>query len=519
MRIQLDMFAVELGAAILLQFQTPDGIVRVLADGGEARHHVDQKLQGALTSFMPDGDGSQAHIDLMIGTHYDADHLAGLVDIVKSNKVSIGEAWLPPVANDTEPNVGLSFPGDAQLLALQFAGEDGDRVLRQYLDSKARTCGRLAAAERKGDEFRRLFRGGDEQMAEKFVLSAAGPAGGPTPDTAFFEWHIADAARTLGRDASHHADAVYDDDLGDEEGASIPYSRRWWRDSPEAMADSWSEFSGRAEVEAPALALIRESAAHDAINATSLKALVDALKARHIPIACRTIEDGKPRRFVWSENDRRFLPGAQIPSDGPELLLLGPSDGLIRKHWARLPIEDYVAQLAVSALPLKSITPSNQLSYIMRIDAGEARILIAGDAGCVDFKPSPRAAYHRLLIEALSPLHVIQVAHHGGHNAHFYRCLLEAHYQSQTMPSYLLLSHGTDDRHRPSTVFAKFIEKARKDGDDIQLIFTSRPLPEKVKDFRALFAPVVGTASSAGDARLIYDGAAWTTAAHAVAAP
>ncbi|WAC27885.1 hypothetical protein [Ancylobacter sp. SL191] len=516
MRIQLDMFAVELGAAILLQFETPDGAVRVLADGGEAKYHIDTKLADAMASF--DGKIPKTHIDLIVGTHYDADHLAGLVDIVQNSTISIGEAWLPPVANDTEPKTGLAAPGDAQLLALQFAGDDGERVLRDYLASKARTCARFAQAERWGDEFRSLTRDDDESDIDKFVSWTIGRPDGDVPDLALFEWHLRDASRTLGRDTGDHAEAVFDD-LPEQEEDADPFYRRRWVQSPEALAKSWSDFSDRAEVEAPALALIRASAAKDAINATSLKALVDALKKRRTPIACRTIKDGQPRRFVWSKIDRRFLPGAQIASDGPELLLLGPSDGLVKKHWRRLPIGDYVMKVAYAALPIEPITPSNQLSYIMRMDFGEARILISGDAGCVDFKPSPRADYHPELIAALSPLHVIQVAHHGGHNAHFYRCLLAADYQSQTAPSYLLLSHGTYDKHRPSAVFAKFIETVRRDGDDVQLLFTSTPEAAKVKDFKALFAPVVGTAAQAGDVKLVFDGSAWAVAAHAVEVP
>ena len=51
MRLQLDMFAVELGAAILLQFETEDRIVRILADAGEAKHNVDAKLALAIDGF------------------------------------------------------------------------------------------------------------------------------------------------------------------------------------------------------------------------------------------------------------------------------------------------------------------------------------------------------------------------------------------------------------------------------------------------------------------------------------
>ena len=101
--IQVDMFEVQLGAAVLLQFQTEEGrTIRVLADGGEDRTfpsgNVLDKLLHAMDSF---GD-QRRHLDLIVGTHYDADHLDGLVPIIKDPTVSIKEAWLPPVANDAE---------------------------------------------------------------------------------------------------------------------------------------------------------------------------------------------------------------------------------------------------------------------------------------------------------------------------------------------------------------------------------------------------------------------------------
>ena len=104
-RIQVDMFEVQLGAAVLVQFSTPNGPVRVLADAGVKASgypvdHVHGKLQDAFDSF---GD-PRRRLDLIIGTHYDEDHLVGLVPIIEDSSISIGEAWMPPVANDTQPN-------------------------------------------------------------------------------------------------------------------------------------------------------------------------------------------------------------------------------------------------------------------------------------------------------------------------------------------------------------------------------------------------------------------------------
>lgn len=66
-KIQVDMFEVLLGAAMLLQFQLQGGkVVRVIVDAGVTPKHV----------------------ALMVGTHYDEDHLTGLVPIVEDPSYS-----------------------------------------------------------------------------------------------------------------------------------------------------------------------------------------------------------------------------------------------------------------------------------------------------------------------------------------------------------------------------------------------------------------------------------------------
>ena len=87
-KIQLDMFEVQLGAAVLLQFRTEKSIIRVLADAGVHASgypidHVHKKLVPAINDFSDSKDG--ARLDLIIGTHYDADHLEGLVPIINDN--------------------------------------------------------------------------------------------------------------------------------------------------------------------------------------------------------------------------------------------------------------------------------------------------------------------------------------------------------------------------------------------------------------------------------------------------
>ena len=556
--IQIDMFEVQLGAALLLQFRTPaGGTVRVLADAGVkasgyARGHVHAKLAEAFANF---GDAPR-RLDLVIGTHYDEDHLEGLVPIIEDASIEIGEAWLPPVANDTEMHALEDSLQDHHLLANQFAESDGEERLDHYLQAKREICQEIGELERRADDFRsgegrirtaRLRERADalreEQSRRHEERNRPPPPERVIGDLASGRWtyekrdpadefrvHLLDADATLGLDGDEHthADEEFVDEASVEEAerdaryGRAPLARHVYADAAatahargEAFKARWQHYPPVAEVDAGNLAFIRRAAAKDAINAISLAKVVSALKARGIPMVCRVIRDGTPRRFVWRAQQKRFVPGAQLASEGPDLMLLGPSEGLVKKHWSRLPIGDYLLRLASVATPIKTITPSNQLSYVARFGVGEEGVLVAGDAGCVDFK-AKRGAYYPELLHALLPLHVIQVAHHAGNNAHFYRALLEADYPGQEAKSLLLVSHATHDKHRPSKEFGMFVEDVRREGDDVQLLFTSEPSAAKVRDYRDLIHPVVGAQSTVGDVRVEFDGREWRVAKHAV---
>ncbi len=509
--IQIDMFEVGLGAALLMQFETERGDVRVLADAG-VEHGRDAaecwpRVVAALEGF---GDRAK-RIDLLIGTHYDADHLEGLVPIIDDHTIEIGEAWLPPVADDTQPVVDMSPPADDRLLALKFA-KAGENAVLGYLREKAR---RLEALRR----FRERLAGSDraEYRAALFIepdgidvpsseLLASGKDG-------FFEKRLADARVRVGQATGHQ-----DDNIHGVPPATLQslYDR--------VVHARYSPFWRSSDVEFAtvdrSLAWIEASEASDAINAKSLNKVVTSLKRRSpaVDIACRTVDDGTPRRFAWNADKRRFVPGVAQSSDGPELTLLAPSKGLVAKYARRLPIGDYASALAFARIPVVGTTASNELSYVLKLAHDDQNILVAGDAGCVDFKPNRRKkSFHKDLIAQLDSLDVVQVAHHAGANAYFYHSLIEAGYPLQEKLSYLLISHGVDDTKRPSLAFANFIERFRSDKQKVSLLFTSRPLPEKVRDFADLIEPLRGSAEPAdrGDVRLVHDGS-WKVAAHRI---
>lgn len=519
--IQIDMFEVQLGASILLQFNTGETWVSVLADAGIKApgyfiDHVHKKLPNTLHR---DGLGDKQRIDLMIGTHYDADHLDGLVPIIQDPNIEIGEAWLPPVANDTEIHALEDLVQDRHLLAHQFATDDGETTLRNYLQAKRAICEEICKLERIADEYcggervRRRENTTDRRFREGNIEE--------TYDYSdYFESQLRDVNFTLGIVDYGHAD---DDVLipyfqtQDELEINQGFGRGVWRDfgryghfpfniyrnqlnTPlpfysllngsdirrDFFIERWRAARDVAEADARSLAFIRRAEAKDSINATSLEKVVTVLRNRRVPMICRVIQDGEPRRFAWDSTMRRFVPGEQLQTTGPEITLLGPSEGLVKKHWNRLPIGNYMAFLALFKIPIKNITTSNQLSYVVRFRFDGQGILITGDAGCVDFK-TKRGNYYKKLINALLPLHVVQVAHHSGNNAHFYRVLLKAGYAAQKAESLLLLSHATQDQHRPSKEFGMFIEKVRKDEDTARLLFTSEPdlhiLPDRERGF------------------------------------
>jgi hypothetical protein len=525
--IRIDMFEVQLGAAVLLQFQTEDGIVRILADAGiKASGYRPDHVLNKLLAMLGD---DERRIDLIIGTHYDEDHLNGLVPIIEHEAFDIGEAWLPPIANDSVPHALDALLTEEDLLPHQFRSDAADRYLAEYMGNKRADVETLLVLEgrRPLDEGASLTRLKAQLSSGEFRSSSLGEGGsGRAEELGFFREQLSELVSEddcdHGTEQETEVTAEVEEAVAAARRAERRRTDRFWDIESVPNLDrqlvaaryvrEWAPDAGAAQM--MSLMQIRKGAAKDAINAGALHEVVTALRKRDIPIRTHIIPDGQPRQFAWDAASRRFAI-ASDGSAGPRLTLLGPSNGLVRKHWNRLPVEQ-ATRVALSFLAeIKSITPSNQLSYIARLEHGGQGILISGDAGCVDFKLS-RAEYHPALLAAMLPLHVVQVAHHAGNNAYFYRVLDAAGYPEQTDPSLLLLSHATDDRHRPSAEFKSFLLGTLKQGDDVRLLSTSRPRPDKVAEFRSAFHPVVGTAGDEGDVTLTFDGSDWEVKAHAV---
>src|SRR5262249_781210 len=317
------MFEVQLGAALLLQFRiSKKRVVRVLADAGiSATKYPVETVRDRLSEAFAYFNGNDRRVDLIIGTHYDEDHLEGLVPIIKDQRFDIGEAWLPPVANDTDPHEADQPVMDHHLLAYQFSQAEGDDRLTAYQAQKRLVCDELRELEQRAEGYRpEVPWRGDPRILE--MLQSWAPdlernleaKSRRSSAVEYFQAHLAHANSVLGIAGHTHADDEVVDVFG---GLGL---RGWvsdddtvwqlaWRNSigttrEERLArltDRWQSSRDLADSDARSLAYIRRSAAKDAINATSLAKVVAALKARSIPINAHIIKDGSPRRFVWKE--------------------------------------------------------------------------------------------------------------------------------------------------------------------------------------------------------------------------
>jgi hypothetical protein len=292
--------------------------------------------------------------------------------------------------------------------------------------------------------------------------------------------------------------------------------RAWWRRHLPS--------SPHLKLAAQQLAYIQKTSAKNAIVAIWLNQLVIELRnrSRHVIISSRSIGQGIPEYFVWDRSSRRFLPNssAHATSSEPRVTLLGPSRELISKHQTLLPIGSYMGLLGF--VPIKRILPSNELSYTLLFESSGQQILLTGDAGCVDFWDKTANKYFKTMLDAVGEPNVVQMAHHAGNNADFYNVLLQSKYAASLRQSYLLLSHATHDRLRPSQEFKTFLDMLTKAGAasrQLYLLFTSEPLNTNatVTSYGNLFHPIVGARAQVGDVQIVYSNGAWKVTKHAIA--
>ena len=567
--IQIDMYPVGLGSAMLMQFTDERGDrIRVLADGGVGKGKKPEIVRDALLEELLHHDSDCVNLDLVVGTHYDEDHLAGLVPILKEMRFQIGEIWLPPIVNDTgdmhKDPIEVNRPA---LLAHQFMDENlGTEALSHYLRSKVEI---VVATSQLLSTIEVIPPG--KPKAYNQVAEAVTRLGRVRLEESVVEYHSALVSEF--RNVERASGACLHDILGsrgtritkphsnDDEVASgnengfLEYPPWNWQDAEfpdedgkyiyskieygfgngiEAMKaflkevgrNTWAEHSEDGlDVTAALLEIVRGQA-RDAITAETLSKVVNALRERNrksgtkTGMQCLVIPTNQPLRLGWDAVGKRFVESNQVCGNSPALTVLAPSESLIQKHYRRLPVGDYGFMVAGFKYDLRDVSASNQLSYVVRAEHKGQGILISGDTGMVDFVRRSRRPrkYEEAMLKELMPLHVVQVAHHGGRNWYFYEVLMEAGYYKNQEQSYLLLSHAVNDHHRPSDVFADFMDDLRKWRSNVRVLFTSRPNAGRVAAFRPMLEEPKGPISDEGSIRISFSQGNWSVDRHSVQA-
>lgn len=519
-KIDLEMFEVGLGSSIYLRLRGADGDIRILADGGVGHGYPEDHVLNKLNDVFKREKVTEPRIDLMIATHYDEDHLKGLVPIVRKGIV-IGDVWLPPVASEDR-----DVPAGAQPARKDMLGEALTSVpgLMFYLRKRgreiARTLHLLARLGVDGSNFyldhlegRHLEEGGeslsDEQLEELIVpfRTAYGEAGGP-------------AAGCDHADDADLIDPISDGNLLENLDPGAAWRSRLYLgliDTDEF--DAWAAYLRANGDTGPAILSLRhivKTAARKAINGAALHRLTAALaKAKVVP-QYLTINRGVPEDFRWDATLQRFEPTSGPGVAETQIALLGPSDWLVSKFRDRLPTRAAAYMALTSRIPVKGITPSNDLSYVLTVSHAGQTTLICGDTGMWDFKVGHKG-FEQKLIDRLTDVSVAQVAHHAGLNRYFYHSLREAWRGRKDAMPYLLVSHAENDAHRPNAEFETFV-RTGWNRNATNLLFTCQPSPAHVTHIGHRLHKLENVPAPMGrcDIRMSYSPAGWAVLQHGI---
>lgn len=511
--IELEMFAVGLGSSIYLRCRSETDEIRILADGGVG-HGISETLVERKLSTILDNENAD-RIDLIIGTHYDEDHLRGLVSVVKHGW-AIGELWLPPILDDTATLVSDILPPPSKLLGNRFI-EDPSHV-SHYVTEKIRAIRTCREVERKLGSERQLPR-----LPETFDATSPEDRA-DLLEQLRAELRINDAEH--GECDDHVDDAEWDIEASPYPAfdghfyheASLVFSGSLYQPMDWPLSASYLEHlvsRGMAEPALYSIARIRKAKVKDAINALALDDLIQATAGTGISVRFEHIAKGQPIEFHWDIADRRFRRGGPLVGNVTRLVVLGPSDLLIKRHAAKLPVQDSIGFALVVRDRLKGISPSNQLSYVIKIEHDEQSVLICGDSGFNDFMT--RKVVEPAIAAELKHISVLQIAHHGGNAYRFYRVLESVWAARPKSPPIMLLSHGENDSFRPIPEFGKLVEVVSFKNADPFIAFTSKPDPVNVQSFKGqVFDATPSAPAPSGDVRLEFAEGQWRCVKHAI---
>jgi hypothetical protein len=338
---------------------------RAILDGGR---------DGDLEQFLPYLLGME-HVALILGTHFDADHLEGLALLVEEG-LAVEQAIVPPQVHPTgEP---VAVPGargspiaESRLLADHFAAGRSMEDVYAPLDRRAKAV--LRSVQPLDEEIRRLERReGDASRSARPTSERRAPHG----------------------EASHIAEAA---NLG----------------SIARLLDVAARGANRRELHMPSMRRFERAASvlsRELISARSLKRLIEALEEARIPWAAPAAPD-----------DAGTLEGASagLPA-GVKLWHLAPTRRYI-SHFASHVADVWDRVMRALALEVDTSLPtlSNRLSHVLVIeDEAGASLAICGDSGFQFGRGVPDSVADGWEVP-FGRIGLLHLPHHGGYWGRF----------------------------------------------------------------------------------------------------
>lgn len=429
----------------------------VLFDGGR---------RGRMTKAIGQMRALTNRLSLVVGTHYDGDHLAGLQRVVETYGACIDLALVPPVVHPLDAYGRV--PGARELgwdvrrekwfltgergavrdaegfLAEHLGSGPGAlrRVLRQLDDAArepaahAHLLGRVAGdlgglpgreledlVDRAVHEQRRSDRSGVERV-ETAEGSRPGRDADPIEPSAPTAAEIAGdvARRHLLRDLGRRLDPHEHPHLTRVLAVAMRVANsRDRRREPGESALAWAAALTAFSDEQRAVAGAVQRVVNDAVTARWLSSLIEALNRQHVP---------------W---DVAVAPDTARWLGGPvSLAQLAPLRRSVAAHHTLLPRG--VPAYSLEAVPVTRLpTVANRLSsvFAVREDSYSAGLLISGDSG---FEALSAGAE-----PVIGHCALLDVAHHGGTWGEFPRVIEDAHART-TGPLTLYTSNAVKPR-------------------------------------------------------------------------
>jgi glyoxylase-like metal-dependent hydrolase (beta-lactamase superfamily II) len=397
-------------------------------------------------------------IDLMVGTHFDADHLGGLAHLLEGDHLpgGVGHTLLPPHVHplgDTVPiPVGpfTGFGAASPFLADHFAA--GQRIADVYRGVEARARAAVTGldaqvADLTGGKVRRVTEVNRDCLTDERSDQSLDDGAG----------RLRDAVRLAYENGLTSIGALLD-------FAAAMESKPIPQQLGVRTGDPWTGSRLRS-VAAGASFLTRE-----VISASSLARLVVALKAKGLAWSV----DAAPDRAT-------SLVGTTPSTKGPELWHLAPT----RRYVARYPREleaTWDKALRLLVVDNERPTLSNRLSHViyLRHERFPSHgLLLTGDAGFDTEKRPPADSMADGWDKAIRQVSLIDLPHHGGNWGPFGSRILRA-LDATKGPLTLHAGVRANDSQPPSAQMRNLV-LAFSDGNrrrPLEILLANRSKPE-----------------------------------------